>query len=191
PPARQWSRACPTAQPVSRLYLPEQGHRAQEARRLANQRNRHDLDVALTAVHALDPEGAARGLAARQRDHERQLLRCDWFALLVVRSEYRCPFQGRHGAGLVEAVAEYRLGLLVVIQQIAMRVHQEDRQRQVTRQLARQDDFNLFPFSHGSPQSSLAFFFHHSYVALRREHLVQCRGGQARTSPASDQVDRT
>src|SRR5215470_15919346 len=77
-----------------------------------------------------------------ERDHQWKLVGGDRLPLIVDRSENRRPFLGGHGARLVKAPAENGLGWLVVEQQIALRIHEEERDTEIARQLAGQDDLN-------------------------------------------------
>ena len=60
----------------------------------------------------------------------------------VRRLEHRRPLLERHRAGLVEATAEQLFGRLVVVDEVAVGVDDEDRGRQMVGELAQQDDLD-------------------------------------------------
>ena len=105
-------------------------------------RDRGDLDVAAHAVHALDEEPLVGRPAARERHHQRQVGGRNRPVVLVERREDLRPARGRHLAGLLEALAEDALGRLVVEQEIAVGIDEEQRHAEVAGQLPRQDDLN-------------------------------------------------
>src|SRR5205823_407027 len=88
-----------------------------------------------------DPYSALGRPLLEDRDRKRELLGCKRSPPSVRRRERGGPFLERHHAGLLEAAAEQLLGRLVVEQQVAVGIDDEDRRREVRRQLTHQNHF--------------------------------------------------
>ena len=124
------------------LDLPEQRGGAEELALEPEDRDRRDLDLPAHAVHPLDVETLVGRSLFRERDHQREVLRRYRPPLIVDRREGRRPYLCRHGAGLFEALAQNRLGRLVVEQKITLGVDQEQRHAQIAGELPHQDDLD-------------------------------------------------
>src|SRR5207249_4997453 len=77
-----------------------------------------------------------------ERDHQRQSLGWQGRAVVVGRPERDAPRRLVHLAGLVVATAEQRLGRLVVEEQVALRIDDEDRRREGAGELLGQDELH-------------------------------------------------
>src|SRR5262249_13029695 len=99
-------------------------------------------DLTRYPVESPDGQAHVHGAALGVRDHERHLLRWQCTPGVVRGSEDRRPLGGRHLAGLIEATAEDALRGLVVEDERARRVDQEDRHGEIGCELPRQDELD-------------------------------------------------
>ena len=67
------------------------------------------------------------GLPLGEHPHHRPIFRRDGVAVVVDGGDARGPLRGGHFAGFVEALIEDRLGRLVVVDERALGVDEEDR----------------------------------------------------------------
>src|SRR5262245_7461805 len=105
---------------------------------LPAQRDRGDFEMTTASVERLDPHRAERRSLLLCRDTEREIVGWNRRTVFVGRSESGGPNLVLHRTGFVEASAEQLLRRFVVEQQVAVRIDDEDRRREMARQLSHQ-----------------------------------------------------
>ena len=100
------------------------------------------LEVARLADGGADPHRACARRGPCERDHQRQRLRRRSARRQPDRLEAPRPTPPAHRPRLLEAQPEQLAGGVVEVDEVALRVDQERRGREVRRQAARQDDLD-------------------------------------------------
>src|SRR5215813_9152175 len=130
--------------------FPEDSHRAEEDVFLANERECRDAQMPPLAVRTLDPYGLAQRSALREHAHHRSIFGRNGLAVVVHGSQARGPFTGRDFSSLVEAGMEDRLCGLVVEDERALGVDEQDGRGYAAGELPRQNDLDRFRGRHAS-----------------------------------------
>src|SRR5688572_16290439 len=120
------SRACPKVSP-SRFDFPKYGKRPQMPFGLPINGKGGDLNQAPHPIQTLNPHITMGGSMLGQRDHERERLRRKRLAGLIFRLVECGPFFDRHLSCFLETVTKNLLRRLVVVNEVSLWVHKEDR----------------------------------------------------------------
>ena len=131
------------------LGLPENHLRAQKLAAFADERIDGDIQVAPLAVTAAQPHRAGDGPALREHQHHRSAFRGDGVAGVVFGSEKRAPHIFRHFTGFVIVLAKNGFCGLVVVDECAGCVDQQDGHVQTAGQLSGEDNLYGFGSCHG------------------------------------------
>ena len=108
------------------------------------ERERRHLDLSLDTVRARDQVALVRRPALHERDVRRATLGRERLRVRRPGLERLQPLLERELAGLGEPLADDRLGRLVVEDECSFRVRDEARRREIRRELAREDQEELF-----------------------------------------------
>jgi len=101
------------------------------------------MEATLT-VEALDVARSVRRSSVLHRDHEGQLLGPHQPAFSVGRAEERGPLRHRHLTGFRIAPPEDAFGRVVIEDEPSVGIDDERGQREIARELARENDLDLF-----------------------------------------------
>src|SRR5712691_5138178 len=170
------------------IFLPEDGDRAQVPASLTLERDRRHLDPPGNAVEASNAQRAIRRPVFLERDHQGVRVRREGRPVQGRRMKDGGPLLERHLAGLFVSPAEKRLGRFVVKEHVARGVDQEDRRREVTRELSHEDDLDGFLRHDGlRPVQAFRDF---SACRNRRESVVMILWASSGTSLSRGQKCR-